>query len=240
MIRGALLVLTLALAGLLVFQWRDWPRPLPTTGTSSAKPDTATVDGGAAPDGPASRLALPESKETFASVAERPLFRPQRRPPDPPSVEPPAAPVPAEAGSLEGLDLSAVLISPGATMAWIKDPNAPDLKRLRPGDEHVGWSVKDILSDRLVLERQGETNELLLREFAKAQVTPPAGPTKAAPNAVPNPNPAAQQRQPQPPPRAPQPAQVPGGDPRVAPPRSPQLNPNVRRPLPQRSQQTPP
>ena len=190
MIRWGLLLLTLALAGVLIMQWRDWPRPLPTTPMASVQPDAASADTGAAAGSPTARLAPPESKETFASVAERPLFRPQRKPPDPPSAESPAEPVAEEAGSLEGIDLSAVLISPGVTVAWIKDPNAPDLKRLRLGDEHAGWAVKDILPDRLVMERQGETNELLLRDFSQAQAAPPAAPAPAAQNPAVRPNPA--------------------------------------------------
>ncbi len=228
MIRGLLLGVTLALAGLLVWQWLDWPRTLPAVATrgpgsdgagSSGDPQTAQVP----------TLAPTEPKETYASVAERPLFRPQRKPEPPPSAEPATETAPEEAGSLEGADLSAVLISPGVTLAWIKDPSAPDLKRLRLGDDHAGWSVKDIRADRVVFERQGETNELILRDFAQPS-SPPAAPVPARPS------PAAQRL---PPPREPQRAQAPGGDQRVAPPQAsqpPQLRPNVRRPPPQRPQ----
>jgi hypothetical protein len=224
-----LLSLTLALAGLLIMQWRDWPQPLPPL--ESERPDSGAADPGGAANDPATRLAPPESKETFASIAERPLFRPQRKPPEPPSTDPEPATPTEEAGSLEGIDLSAVLISPGVTLAWIKDPNEPVLKRLRLGDEHAGWSVKSILADRVVLERQGETNELILRDFGMTASAPPAVP--APPAARPNP---AVQRQPHPPQRVPQSVQPPGGDQRAAPPRPPQSRPNVRRPLPQRPQ----
>lgn len=226
MIRAVLLALTLVLTGLLVMQWRHWPPPLPSD-QSERRDGAAVPEPGEPANGAATRLAPPEAKETFASIAERPLFRPQRKPPEPPSAEP-SGPVSTEAGSLEGIDLSAVLIAPGVTMAWIKDPSAPDLKRLRPGDEHAGWSVQSILADRVVMERQGETNELILRDFSKTQTTPPAAPGPAAPK------PAV--RQPQSPQRAPQGGQPPGADQRVAPPRPPQQKPNARRPIPQRPQ----
>ena len=53
------------------------------------------------------------------------------------------------------MDVSAVIITPAVVSAWIRDPKAPDLKRVRLGDDLEGWSVKDIQSDRVVLERQG-------------------------------------------------------------------------------------
>jgi len=233
-IRSGLLLVTMILAGLLVIQWWQWPPPLPPL--DGEPPDTAAVNG---PDDPASgpldQLALPDSKEAFASVVERPLFRPQRKPPDPQPAEPAPEAASAEETSLEGADLTAVLISPAITMAWIKDPSAPDLKRLRLGDEHAGWSVKGILADRVVLERQGETNELLLRDFVQTQTPPPAVPVPAAPNPAARQNPAAQ-RPPRPSQRVPQNAAAPGGDQRVVPPRAPQPRPNVPRPTPQRPQ----
>jgi general secretion pathway protein N len=109
----------------------------------------------------------------------------------------------------------------------VKDPSAASLKRLRLGDEHAGWSVKDILPDRLVLERQGETNELLLRDFSKAQPAPGTGPAPAAQNPPARPPPAGQA---QPPRRPLPPGQVPSGKPQVVPPRPPTPRPNAPRP----------
>ncbi len=146
----ALLVI-LALAGVLVMQWRDWPRPLSPVGPPRAE-QGAAADPGAATDDSRATPAPPEAKETYASVAERPLFRPQRKP-EPPAAEPEPQPEATPDGTLDGLDLSAVLIFPGVTSAWITDPGTPQLKRLRLGDEQAGWSVKAILADRVVFER---------------------------------------------------------------------------------------
>ena len=57
---------------------------------------------------------------------------------------------------LARLDLNAVLITPTASSAWVWDPSKKELVRLRPGDDLEGWSVQEILSDRVLLERQGE------------------------------------------------------------------------------------
>jgi general secretion pathway protein N len=233
-IRSGLLLVTMILAGLLVIQWWQWPPPLPPL--DGEPPDTAAGNGPGDPaSGPLDQLALPDSKEAFASVIERPLFRPQRKPPDPQSAEPAPEAAAAEETSLEGSDLTAVLLSPGITMAWIRDPSAPDLKRLRLGDEHAGWSVKGILADRVVLERQGETNELLLRDFQQPQAPSPAVPVPAVPNPAARQSPAAQ-RPPRPSQRVPQNAAAPGGGQRDVPPRAPQPRPNVPRPSPQRPQ----
>ncbi|WP_295390139.1 hypothetical protein [uncultured Thiodictyon sp.] len=183
MIKAALFAVSLALTGVLLMQWRDWPRPLsPVVPPGAAQGAAAGADPTAGlPTAP----ALPESKEAYAGIAERPLFRPQRKPAPPPSAEPPPATV--ETGSLDGLDLTAVLISPEVTSAWIKDPSDPALKRLRLGDEQAGWSVKAILADRLVFERQGETHELLLLNFAAGQPAPPGAAPPGPPPATAHP-----------------------------------------------------
>ncbi len=236
-------------------QWRDWPRPLsPLVPQTAAQGATAGADQSAG--GLPTTLAPPQPKETYAGVAERPLFRPQRKPEPPPSTEPAAPSATQDVGSLDGLDLTAVLISPAGTSAWIRDPSAPALKRLRLGDEQAGWSVKAILADRLVFERQGETHELLLLDSASAKAAPsgavppgtpaspvrPTSPARPVPPVRPNPgvvppvrpNPGIA-RPPGVPPRVPAPGApgAPGANPRGAPPLSlpPQPRSNAPRPL---------
>jgi len=182
MIKLALSLAAVLLAALVAYQWSDWPAQ--TTGDASAR---TTGSGGGKIEDPRDdllqRLEPMEDREAYASVIERPLFRPQRKPPEEePEEETPAPEVP-EARDLAGFDLSAVVITPGVVSAWVRDPNAQELKRLRLGDELAGWSVKDILSDRLVLERQGEHDELILRDFS--QMPPPvAQPQRARPTPV--------------------------------------------------------
>ncbi len=201
------LALAAALLGALLYlQWKDWP-PGPTRVGQDGPAPAGAAGNSAAESSPLARLAPLEAKETYASVNDRTLFRPQRKPPDPSAAEPPSEDDTAAAGSLEGLDLSAVVIAPGTTQAWVADP-AQGLQRLRLGDLYQGWAVKDITPDTLVLERQGKSNTLVLRDFSP--VLPPAVP--APPRQTP-----AGQRQPKPA----QGAQPPRPDRRVAPPRPP-------------------
>ena len=226
MIRVVLAVVTLALAGTLFMQWHDWPQSLSpdaTPGPTSVESTDAGQRDGSLP----ATATLPEAKETYASVSERPLFRPQRKPEPPQSEQPETQPAAQNDGSLEGLDLSAVVISPRVTSAWIRDPSIPEqLKRLRLGDEQAGWSVKSILADRIVFERQGETNDLILMDFTQpppsGSAPAPARPTPARPD-------GAQRKTPSPPRAIPN-MQPPGANQRRMPPIPPQLRPNVPKP----------
>jgi hypothetical protein len=225
-IRVALALMGVGLGALLAFQWRDWPPPPPG---SQPVGDVPAVPGGAArpePD-PLARLTPPEPREELAAVTDRPLFRPQRKPPEPEEQEPEAAPEPEEATDLAGFDLSAVVLTPGVTSAWVKTPGGMGLERLRLGDDLAGWAVKEIQADRLVLERQGERNELILRDFSQSPAATPQPPRVVRPGQSP---PRADD------PRMARPPRPPGSE-RVAPPRPPprppQATPNGRRPLPQ-------
>jgi hypothetical protein len=113
-------------------------------------------------------------KEEYAVVTERPLFLPDRRPPSEEPEEAAPEPEPEKATVLARLDLNAILISPAGSSAWIRDPANKNLVRLRPGDDLEGWSVQEILSDRVLLERQGQTDTLILRDYKN--MPPPAPP----------------------------------------------------------------
>ena len=222
MIRAILALVSLAIGGLLAYQWKDWPPPNPAARPVTQAPIATGGAGEVDPD-PLARLSPPEPRDTYAAVIERPLFRPERKPPDPDENEPEQPePEPETATTLDGMDLSAVVITGGVTSAWVKPPGSGDLIRLRLGDDLEGWSVKEIQPDRLVLERQGERDELPLRDF-----------TAAPPPAPPAPNPARQRpdaprqaRGPTPPARSPRPPD----DPRLqVPPRQP---PDADQPTP--------
>jgi general secretion pathway protein N len=235
MIRGVLAAVALALAGTLFMQWHDWPPSLSPDEIPGHDP-VATADAGKQDGNLPTTATLPETKETYASISERPLFRPQRKPEPPQTEQSEKPPVVENDGSLEGLDLSAVVISPRVTSAWIKDPSTPALKRLRLGDEQAGWSVKSILADRIVFERQGETNELILQDFTQSPPSSgnapapvrPTRPTPVRPDGAPRKTPL--------PPRGPPSTQLPAGKQRGAPPIPPQPRPNVPKPPQQRPQ----
>jgi hypothetical protein len=203
-IRLGLSLSALLLAGVLAYQWADWPPPSP----SERDVQAASPDGGGVQDPRddlLKRLEPLEDHDAYASVIERPLFRPERKPPEPESADEEPAPEPTEPEDLAALDLSAVVITPGLMSAWVRDSKAQELKRVRLGDELAGWAVKDILNDRVVLERQGERNELILRDFSKMPppVALPPKPTR---------RPAAQRT-----PQRPQTTQPPGRRPGFVP-----------------------
>jgi general secretion pathway protein N len=177
--KAFLALIALALGGVLLMQWRDWPPPPPPSRLAPATPEGQK----ATSPNPVAALHPLEDKDAYAPVTERPLFRPDRRPrKDEPEA---AAEVPVEeASDLAGMDLTGVLLSPKVTTAWVKDPSQATVVRLRQGEILAGWTVKDILADRLVLERQGKTDTILLRTF-NAPGTAPAAPPTAAPQRPP-------------------------------------------------------
>ncbi len=182
----ALLALAAIVGAVLVLEWMDWPPAPPTAGLELAG-ETGVGTGIPAQPDPLAQLSPPEPRDTYASVTERPLFRPERKPPDPDTEEAEPEPEPEVASNLDGMDVSAVIITPAVVAAWVRDPKAAKLTHLRPGDELEGWSVMEIQSDRVVLERQGERDELLLRDFSKgpAAAPMPPPPVRSRQNAAP-------------------------------------------------------
>jgi general secretion pathway protein N len=173
--RLTLSVLALLLSGVLASQWWGWSPGggVPGPPSDSTQPAIAGDRAGSAL--PEVTLDLPP-REDYASVVERPLFLPERRPPE--EADEPEAPAP-ELTELDGTDLTAVVITPALVSAWVRGPNDQEVKRLRLGDDFLGWTVKTIEPDQLVLERQGETNRLLLRDYENAP--PPIPPTRLPP-----------------------------------------------------------
>jgi general secretion pathway protein N len=132
---------------------------------------------------PLAGLAPAEDREEYAAIEDRPLFRPDRRPQAQEPTDAVEAP-PAAETDLAGFDLTGVIISPATTTAWVKDPAQQTPVRVRPGESLAGWTVKDILGDRLVVERQGKSDTLYLRDFkvpaGPGMTTPPVTPPRAA------------------------------------------------------------
>ncbi|MBK1731814.1 hypothetical protein [Thiococcus pfennigii] len=164
--------LPIGLLGLLALQWSDWPPPPTWTQAPPSAPAEPSGDL-LAEFAPLVDQDAGEERSAYAEVVERPLFVPDRRPPEPEAAEGQTA-VADEAGVLETLDLVAVIMTPDLTMAWVKAATDPKLLEVRAGEELAGWIVREIRSDRLALEYQGRTETLLLRTF-------PARPERAEP-----------------------------------------------------------
>jgi general secretion pathway protein N len=178
-LRWPLAAVAAVLAVLVGYEWLDWPPKLSQTADDGNKPSSEGVPNAKRPANPLDLVASLEDREQYAVIMERPLFLPDRRPPADEPDEP-AAQTPEPDANLSRLDLSAVLIAPGETFAWVRDPTEKELLRLRPGDELKGWQVQQILDDRLVLERQGETDTLILRDYKNAPPPVPLRPPRAA------------------------------------------------------------
>ena len=174
MSRLAPILIAAALAGVLMLQWLNWPPPL--TAERTAAPTAQEAAGGSdTGEDPATQPQLPGDRESYASILERPIFRPDRKP-EPPDDQPEDMPPASDKSALDALDLTAVLITPALVSAWIEAPGKPKPQRLRIGDDLDGWQVREIRDDRVLLERQGETYPLILRDYSKkpADRKPPA------------------------------------------------------------------
>ncbi len=191
--RLGLAILLLGLTALLALEWTLWsPRPKSNLVAPASQP--APIP---APPDSAELLARLESKEergNYAPIIERPIFRPDRQPEPPPDAQA-NAPSPSDGVPLDVLDLKAILLMPDLALAWVQDPAQPRMRRVRVGDEVQGWLVTAILADRIIVERQGQQDTLLLRDYSKV---PPAAPPAMRP--APSHNlPRAPVRAPQPP-----------------------------------------
>ncbi|MFD2112795.1 hypothetical protein [Thiorhodococcus fuscus] len=182
-------ILLFLLLAVLALQWKSWPptAPLAKVGDGSGQSAQPSSTGPSQPI-PLEQLKSLEDKDTYASVLERPLFRPDRRPLPPEDEAPEQPSTPETVAELDKVDLTAVLISPAVVSAWIRDPGQPKLVRLRIGDEYSGWSVQQIQEDRVLMERQGEEHALILRDYSKA---PPTAPARVPPKQRPRPDRAA-------------------------------------------------
>ena len=173
--RAVFALLALVLAAVLGWQWWNWPPP-PTQPRAEDAASAKVKTPQPAQGNPRDLLTPLGEQEEYAVVTERPLFLPdRRRPSEEPEEE--VAPEPEKAADLARLDLNAVLITPTGSSAWVRDPANKDLVRLRPGDDLEGWSVREILSNRVLLERQGETDTLILRDYKK--MPPPKSPRRS-------------------------------------------------------------
>ena len=176
--RWVLVGLVVVLAAVVGLEWLDWPPALPQGGGAEPPPSSSATAAGNKTAKPGEQITPLEDKEQYAVIMDRPLFLPDRRPPAKESEEPDAK-KPEIDPDLSKVSLTAVLITPKDASAWVKDPKEKELVRLHLGDELHGWTVKKILGDRLVLERQGDTDTLVLRDYKNRPQpggTPPARP----------------------------------------------------------------
>lgn len=178
------------LAVILTLQWIGWRPATSMSESPNGASETAPIPAPATEDLLA-RIETPDPLDNYAAIIEHPLFRPDRKP-EPPSEDPASGPTLEDSVELATFDLTAVLITPDLLSAWVQDPAQPKLRRIRLGDDLRGWLVIDIQPDRVLFERQGRQDTLLLRQYSQAS---PATPQPSASRGLPR-------RPPRPPARA--------------------------------------
>lgn len=196
MSRRSLLFLDLILAvvaGALAFRlYQTWTTPLSLPSAKPAPPASRPAE--VAPEAPPVRPAF----ETYAVVASRNLFSPDRSeaPPTPPAqakATAPAAPRPY---------LHGVVVRLEGALAYLEDPRTRKVYAYKVGDLVADGRLVEILEDRVVITRAGERLEVLLRDPAKPKAAPTAAPPAARrppPVARPTPSPRVLPRVPEPP-----------------------------------------
>ena len=106
--------------------------------------------------------------ETYAEVAQRPLFSPTRQPPPPEAAQ-------DALGKSSGFALIGIIIVEDGRIALIQHGRPPVLARLKEGQVVEGWTVQSILPDRVMLQHGATEHELKLRDRpAQPRQPPPA------------------------------------------------------------------
>jgi hypothetical protein len=228
-VKLVLLIFGLGLGAVLLLQWRDWPPQVPVPPVAEGDADLAFQ---AAPEADTLELMPLPPREEYASVIERPLFLPDRRPPPDEPAMPTDDEPPEDLTELDGMDLSAVVITPSSVSAWVRAPQGRELVRLRLGDDFEGWTVTGIEPERLLLERQGEADELVLRDYQNAPALIPPTRVPQGRERQPTPGPtSAGKRQPEATPGAAPQDRRPGGA-NQPPVRTNASSPQRQRPVP--------
>ncbi len=150
-------------------QWRDlsWTAPKPLAPDLKVPTDTAP---------PAQQQSNPAA---YASILERPVFAPDRRPPPPPA--PPAPPDPLGNIQIQG-------IFTGANVGILARVDGK-VRRVKVNETVGPWTLKSISGREVTFTQAGESRQLQLAYAKLGAAPPPAQPAPVA--GAPNANPAA-------------------------------------------------
>ena len=134
------------------------PRPLaPTTGDSSVAPLPAPVE-----------FTMTRLEDVEATI-DRPLFSASRRPPD---AAPAATAVAVAVERLE-LVLKGVIVSASGQIAILSDKASSATVTLGQGKTYRGWTLAEILPERVVFRRAGQEQRFALDYQAAPKLKPP-------------------------------------------------------------------
>jgi len=119
---------------------------------------------------PLPEFQLPPLSE-FAGTVERPLFLSDRRPPEPDEVVEAA---PEKTRPLQVI-VTGVILSEAGRFALVRREGAAEVFRLAARDTIDGWSVKEVLADRVIFERDEDSLEVELKDLTQPQAAPSRG-----------------------------------------------------------------
>jgi len=115
----------------------------------------------------------------LTATRERPLFSVSRRPPAlavkaaPPPPQPPPDPAPAPP-ERPTLTLIGTILSPGTSVAMLRDTATQAITRLRQGEEASGWRLKMVKLRSVVVEKGDQSAVLELRNRPDASSEQPS------------------------------------------------------------------
>jgi len=102
----------------------------------------------------------------LAATRERPIFSPSRRPPPPPIIAAPHVPPPPASRPTEPerplLTLVGTVTGEQEAFGIFLDQMANKVVRLRLGDDHHGWILRQVRGREVMLQKDGETAFLAL------------------------------------------------------------------------------
>jgi hypothetical protein len=164
----------LVLTGLLIIDQAKMAAALPGAEPGQNQEPTQTKRSG----NPLWAVPLAE----LSATGERPIFTATRRPLRPPATETPATSAPQQTqaqpdqpslsllGTVTGAD-------PASGIGIFIDDSAKRAMRLKIGEQHNGWAVRQVQRGRVVLEKDGTRVTLTL---ALRDATPPVAPALPA------------------------------------------------------------
>ncbi len=168
----ALLLATLILAVLLVIilELQYPPQFESATSPGDAKAYAAEITSQRNHAGDIPLLSL----GSYAEIIERPLFRPNRRPPDPEEAKAEAQQAAAQAQQeqvhIEELfALNGVVVTKNKTVALLQDIKNNKSVRVSEGERVEGWRVERVFPNRVLFSHNGRAESLrLIRNFELA------------------------------------------------------------------------
>jgi general secretion pathway protein N len=104
----------------------------------------------------------------LTATRDRPLFASSRRPPAiataaaPPPPPPPPAAVAPDPPEKPPLTLVGTIVSPGTSIAIVKNSATEAIARLRVGEESLGWTVRSVAARSIVVAKGAQSVTLAL------------------------------------------------------------------------------